>query len=165
MSEDSTKHVAAGSRVISLYDKTRQLVVELSMVRNAQERFSRVIERGRLQPPLGADLKTDAHRVQGCLSKLWIVAEFRDGKCYFRADSDSQIVRAIASLLCEIYSGYPPNEVLATDPSFLSEVGISQHLTPNRRNALSRVWENIRDFARRHQEPPNRSESHATPSV
>lgn len=79
----------------------------------------------------------------GCLANLWLVAETRAGRCYFQCDSDSQIVRAVAGLLCDFYSGHTPAEILAMEPDFLEQVGINQHLTANRRNVLSRVWERI----------------------
>jgi len=78
---------------------------------------------------------------------LWLVAEARDGCCHFACDSDSLVVKAIAGLLCELYSGETPVEILAHDPQFLAPLGITQHLTPNRRNALAKVWDHIRQFA------------------
>jgi cysteine desulfuration protein SufE len=89
----------------------------------------------------------DANLVSGCLAKLWLVAEFHAGRCVFACDSDSLVVKAIAGLLCEFYSGHAPAEILAHDPQFLAPLGITQHLTPNRRNALSKVWDRIRQFA------------------
>jgi cysteine desulfuration protein SufE len=74
-------------------------------------------------------------------------SEFREGRCFFVCDSDSLVVKAVAGLLCEFYSGQPPAEILAHDPAFLAPFGITQHLTPNRRNALARVWEHIENFA------------------
>ena len=100
-----------------------------------------------MRPALTAEWRTEAHRVPGCLANLWLVVEWREGRCWFLCDSDSQIVRAVAGLLCEFYSGQKPAEILALEPGFLEQVGINQHLTANRRNVLSRVWERIRGFA------------------
>lgn len=126
----------------------RNLIAALSQMRNAQERLNYLVERGRRDPPLEAVFKTDAFRVEGCLSKLWLVGSLREGRCYFQADSDSQIVRSVARLLCELCSGHTPKEILAGDLSSLNSIGIEQLLTPNRRNTLSRLWERIQDFAR-----------------
>jgi cysteine desulfuration protein SufE len=65
------------------------------------------------------------------------------------------VVKAIAGLLCDFYSGHAPAEILAHNPDFLAPLGITQHLTPNRRNALAKVWERIRQFAERHLETSN----------
>jgi cysteine desulfuration protein SufE len=75
------------------------------------------------------------------------VPEFKEGLCQFHSESDSAIVKGIASLLCDFYSNAKPEEVVKTDADFLGEVGITQHLSPNRRNGLSRIVESIQRFA------------------
>lgn len=131
----------------ALAAKRDALLAQLGGFRHPQERLQWLVEQARLRAPLAAELKTHEHRVSGCLANLWLVAETRDGGCYFQCDSDSQIIRAVAGLLCDFYSGATPAEILATDPGFLGQVGINQHLTANRRNVLSRVWERIRTYA------------------
>jgi cysteine desulfuration protein SufE len=106
-----------------------------------------LVERAKKLPPLAPELRVEKNLLAGCLAKLWLAAEFRDGKCFFACDSDSLVVKAVAGLLCDFYSGQPPAEILAHDPQFLAPLGITQHLTPNRRNALAKVWEQIRQFA------------------
>ena len=132
---------------MTLAEKKQELLAQLARCRGAQERLAWLVARARAQAPWGAADKTDASRVEGCLSKLWLTAECRERRCFFRCDSDSQIVKAIAGLLCEFYSGQEPAGILAHDPTFLGDVGITQHLTGNRRNALTRVWERIRACA------------------
>ena len=132
---------------MTLVEKKQELIADLAHARGAQERLAWLVARARRQPPLEAAFKTEAFRVEGCLSKLWLVAERREGHCLFRCDSDSQIVKAIAGVLCEFYSGHAPAEILVHEPGFLGQLGITQHLTGNRRNALTRVWERIRAFA------------------
>ncbi len=133
--------------VSSLLNAKRDaLLVQLGGFRHPQERLQWLVERARVRAPLPAELKSDAHRVPGCLANLWLIAEAREGRCFFKCDSDSQIVRAVAGLLCDFYSDAAPAEILALPPDFLEQVGINQHLTANRRNVLSRVWERIRSF-------------------
>lgn len=131
----------------TLVAKRDALLAQLGGFRHPQERLQWLVEQARLRPPLSVELKTDTHRVPGCLANLWLVAELHEGRCIYQCDSDSQIVRAVAGLLCDFYSGLTPLEVLALPPDFLEQVGINQHLTANRRNVLSRVWERIRTFA------------------
>jgi cysteine desulfuration protein SufE len=85
--------------------------------------------------------------VEGCQSQLWLVPAFRDGLCHFRADSDSSIVKGIASLICDYFSGESPETILSGDIRFLEEVGVDQHLSSNRRNGLGKVDERIKRFA------------------
>lgn len=131
----------------TLAEKRDALLARLGAFRHSQERLQWLVEQARLRPPLPAELKTDAHRVPGCLANLWLVAGTREGRCHFQCDSDSHIVRAVAGLLCDFYSDATPAEILALPPDFLEQVGINQHLTANRRNVLSRVWERISGVA------------------
>lgn len=109
-----------------------------------------LVEDSKKVPPLPAEFRDEAHRVEGCLSNLWFVPGFREGRCYFQADADSHVVRGIALMLCQFYSGAEPKEILLCEPSFLGDAGITQHLSPNRRNGLSRLWGKIRNYAAEH---------------
>jgi cysteine desulfuration protein SufE len=135
---------------LNLEEKKRDLIGDLSLLPGAQDRLMYLIDAAKKTPNLPPELRTDSYRVEGCLSNLWFVPEFRDGLCFFKVDADSHIVRGIAILLANYYSGEPPAEILRHDPGFLTEVGITQHLSPNRRNGLSRLWDKIRDFAAEH---------------
>jgi cysteine desulfuration protein SufE len=135
---------------MKLAEKQAQLVAELSALKNGQDRLALLVTRAKNVPGLAPELRTPQNLVPGCLAKLWLTTRFADGECSFSCHSDSLIVKAIAGLLCELYSGQPPAEILAQSPDFLAPLGITQHLTPNRRNALSRVWETIRQFAGTH---------------
>ena len=141
---------------MNLAEKQNQLAAQLSALKNGQDRLAHLVDRAKTIPPLPAELRGDANLIPGCLAKLWFVAEFRDGNCFFICDSDSLVVKAIAALLCDFYSGQPPAEILAHDPKFLAPLGITQHLTPNRRNALSKIWERIRQFAEINSSPSPR---------
>jgi len=132
---------------MTLAEKQQQLSAGLAALKNGQDRLAFLVEGAKKFPSLAAGLRTDANLIPGCLAKLWLVPEFRDGRCFFVCDSDSLVVKAVAGLLCEFYSGQPPAEILAHDPAFLAPFGITQHLTPNRRNALAKVWENIKKYA------------------
>jgi cysteine desulfuration protein SufE len=132
---------------MSLADKQRDLLAELARLRDPQERLSWLVEQARARKPLPAELRTEDRRVHGCTARLWLACEAGDGVCRFRCDSDSLIVKAVAGLLCDFYSDAAAADIAATPPDFLAMVGVDHHLTPNRRNALSGVWERIRNFA------------------
>jgi len=117
------------------------------LIPDAYERLGHIVELGKKAEGLSEDLRIDSFKIEGCMSQLWVVPEFRDGLCYFKSESDSAIVKGIASLLCNFYSEAKPDEIIQEDASFLGEVGITQHLSPNRRNGLSRIVEAIQRFA------------------
>ena len=132
---------------MTLAEKQAQLTAELAAVKNGQDRFALLVERAKKIPPLAPHLRVEPNLIPGCLAKLWFIPSNQDGKFFFICDSDSLVVKAVARLLCNFYSGHTPAEILAHDPQFLAPLGITQHLTPNRRNALARIWERIRQFA------------------
>ena len=132
---------------MTLAEKQAQLTAELAALKNGQDRFARLVEWAKEKPPLAPEWRADPYLIPGCLAKLWFIPRFRDGKCFFECASDSLVVQAVAGLLCDFYSGHTPAEILAHDPGFLGPLGITQHLTPNRRNALSKIWERLRQFA------------------
>jgi cysteine desulfuration protein SufE len=132
---------------MSINIKCDQLVEELLPFEDPLERFAYVIDRAKDAPGLEAEYKIDTFLIKGCISQLWVFPRFEEGKCFFQADSDASITKGTATLLCELYSGETPEEVIRVEPDFLSEVGITQHLSPNRRNGLTGVREKIKAYA------------------
>ena len=117
---------------MNLAEKQLQLVAELAALKSGQDRLALLVERAKKLPQLPPELRTADHLIPGCLAKLWLSPRFKNGRCIFICDSDSLVVKAIAGLLCEFYSGHNPLEILGHDPQFLATLGITQHLTPNR---------------------------------
>ena len=128
--------------------RKQQLRDEYGIFPDPQELFEYLIEKNKKANPLPNEFKTDEYIVKGCVSSLWLVPSFKVGNCYYKSDADSLITRAVASVVCELYSGLTPQEVEMLDPAFLAEVNISTHLSPNRRNGLSQLCAKIKDFAK-----------------
>jgi cysteine desulfuration protein SufE len=135
---------------VTIAEKQTQLRNTLEALPTAQDRLAYIVRRGRAAAPLDDALKTESRRIEGCLAKVWFVAEFKENRCFFAVDSDSAIVKGIAVLLCDFYSGQTPTEILGTGTDFLEKFGITQHLTPNRRNSLAKIRSAIESFAREH---------------
>tara|TARA_B110000037_G_scaffold153823_1_gene173554 strand:- start:1902 stop:2321 length:420 start_codon:yes stop_codon:yes gene_type:complete len=133
---------------MSILEKRDQLVDELMPFEDHYERFAYIIDRAKSHPPLDEACKVDTFKIEGCLSQLWIFPEFKEGKCFFSTDSDAAITKGTAALLCELYSGETPEDVLSLEPDFLGEVGVTQHLSPNRRNGLTNVHKKIAAYAK-----------------
>ncbi len=132
---------------VTLAEKQRQLVTDYSIIDDAQERLAAVVDHARRQPPLAAAERIEANRVKGCVSLAWVVGETRAGRCYFRGDADSPLVRGLLLLLCGFYSGAAPADVAATEPTLLEELGLARNLSPTRLNGLRSVRAKIREFA------------------
>ncbi len=133
---------------MTLQQKQDALIEEITLIPDPYERLGYIVDRGKQAEGLTEDLRIDNFKIEGCMSQLWVVPAFKQGLCFFRSESDSAIVKGIAALLCQFYSDATPEAILATDAEFLAEVGITQHLSPNRRNGLSRIVESIQRFAR-----------------
>lgn len=134
---------------MTLAEKQQKLIDDYSVVPDAQERLALVVDQARRRPRLSEAERTDAHRVKGCVSLAWLVAELRDGRCHFRSDADSPLVRGLLTLLCDLYTGATPAEVVATEPGLLAELGLDRNLSPTRLNGLRSVRARIREFAAR----------------
>ena len=133
---------------MNLKEKQEALVEEITLIPDAYERLGYIVERGKKAEGLPQDLRIDSFKIEGCMSQLWVVPKFKDGLCSYKSESDSAIVKGIAELLCSFYSEQKPEEIVEADADFLGEVGITQHLSPNRRNGLSRIVESIQRFAK-----------------
>lgn len=133
--------------IMTLKEKQDALVEEITLIPDAYERLGYIVDRGKKAAGLTKDLRIDSFKIEGCMSQLWVVPAFNGDLCSFRSESDSAIVKGIAELLCNFYSDATPQEIIAADAEFLGEVGITQHLSPNRRNGLSRIVESIKRFA------------------
>jgi len=132
---------------VTLAEKQEQMIDDLSIVDDPQERLALVVARARQRPPLPATERTEENRVKGCISQAWLVGELRDGRCHFRCDADSPLVRGLLELLCDLYRGAPPADVAATEPVLIERLGLARNLTPTRLNGLASVRAKIRDFA------------------
>ena len=133
---------------MNLQEKKESLVEEITLIPDAYERLGYIVDSGKKAGGLPEDLRIDTFKVEGCMSQLWVVPEYKNGLCHYQSESDSAIVKGIANLICDFYSGALPKEILETSADFLSEVGITQHLSPNRLNGLSRIVESIQRFAK-----------------
>ena len=132
---------------MTLAEKQTQLVADYSIIDDPQERLAAIVDRARKTPPLPEAERTEANRVKGCVSLAWVVGEVRAGRCFFRSDADSPLVRGLLKLLCDFYSDATPAEVAATEPVLLEQLGLNRNLSPTRLNGLRSVRAKIRDFA------------------
>ena len=132
---------------MTIEEKRDALVEELAPFEDHFERFAYIIDRAKTNPPLDEQYKIDAFLIEGCLSRLWVYPEFKDGKCHFHTDSDAAITKGTAALLCGLYSDETPEAIVGLEPDFLADVGVTQHLSPNRRNGLTNVRQRIKAYA------------------
>ena len=112
------------------------------------ERYQYLIDLGRKLPEFADAWKTEEHRLHGCQSMVWIVPSGDARKLDFAAVSDSAIVSGLVFLALRVYSGRPAAEILATEPDYISTIGLAKHLSPTRSNGLAALLAFIRDTAK-----------------
>ncbi len=113
------------------------------------ERYQYLIDLGRKLPALPDAWKTEEHRLLGCQSKVWIVAQGNAQRLDFHALSDSSIVSGLVFLALRVYSGRSAADILSTMPDYIAAIGLSKHLSPTRSNGLAALLAFIQDTARR----------------
>jgi cysteine desulfuration protein SufE len=120
---------------------------DLDLFDDWMDRYQFIIEMGRKLPSFPEDWANDAHRVPGCQSRVWMEAIERDGKLYFAGASDAAIVSGLVALLLRVYSGRPAEEILATDPVFLKDLGLLEALSTNRGNGIAAMARKVLEVA------------------
>lgn len=123
------------------------IIEEFSGFDDWLDRYQLLIDLGSDQEPLPEEYKTDNNLIEGCQSRVWLQADFVDGKIIFRAESDALIVKGIVSLLIQVYSNRTPDEILTSDLYFIKEIGLSEHLSPTRSNGLLAMIKQMRLYA------------------
>ena len=135
-------------RAVPLTRKLEELVQDLAVVDDPQERLALLVDRTRRVPALPGPERVEANRVRGCVSVVWLVCEVRNGLCQFRGDAEAPLVRGLVLVLTEFFSGFPPAALAETAVDPLETLGVARNLSPTRRNGLAAVREAIRAFAR-----------------
>ncbi len=123
------------------------IVEDFSFLPQWDERYAYLIELGQKIPPLNEAYKTEQNLVRGCQSTVWLHRECQDGIVYLEADSDSLIVRGLAALLLQVFSGQPAKSILAAELTFFDQTGLNKHLSSQRANGLMAMLEQIKAFA------------------
>jgi len=128
-----------------------QLVENFALLGPWEERYRYLIELGRKLPPMPDSDKTEATKVRGCMSQVWLTSQLQPGppvRLEFHGDSDAHIVKGLVALLFKLYSGRTPREILALDVrSVFERLGLENHITMNRRNGFYSMVERIRVLA------------------
>lgn len=123
------------------------IIEEFAFFGDWTERYQYLIDLGRKLPPLPDELKTEAYKVHGCQSQVWLVPGGDAHELVFRAISDSAIVSGLIALLLRVYSGRSAQEILDTPPRFIEAIGLAQYLSPTRSNGLAAMLAKIREYA------------------
>src|SRR5882762_9406721 len=132
---------------LSIAKTEKEIIEEFALFDSWDDKYEYIIDLGKRLPLLDTKYKTDENRVRGCQSSVWLVADYRDGKLYYQADSDAMIVKGLISMLIRVLSGRTPDEILETRLDFIREIGMTTHLAQTRSNGLLSMVKQMRHYA------------------
>ena len=124
-----------------------EIIEEFAGFDDWMDKYQLLIDLGNDQEPLDEKYKTEQNLIDGCQSRVWLVADYRDGLVYFTAESDALIVKGIVSLLIRVLSGQAPKDILDADLYFIEAIGLREHLSPTRSNGLLAMVKQMRMYA------------------
>ena len=124
-----------------------EIIEEFSGFDDWMDKYQLLIDLGNEQAPLDEKYKTEQNLIDGCQSRVWLQADYEDGKIRFTAESDALIVKGIVSLLIRVLSDHTPQEILDADLYFIDEIGLKEHLSPTRSNGLVAMVKQMRVYA------------------
>jgi cysteine desulfuration protein SufE len=124
-----------------------EIVEEFSLFDSWDDKYEYIIDLGKKLPPLEDQHKIDENRVRGCQSTVWLVADYKDGRVYFKAESDSVIVKGLISMLIRVLSGQTPDDIISAKLEFIQKIGMTTHLAQTRSNGLLSMVKQMKNYA------------------
>lgn len=124
-----------------------EIIEEFSGFDDWMDKYQLLIDMGSGQEPLPEEYKTEQNLIDGCQSRVWLQADYREGRIVFRAESDALIVKGIVDLLVRVLSGHTPQEILDADLYFIDRIGLKEHLSPTRSNGLVAMLKQMKMYA------------------
>ena len=124
-----------------------EIIEEFSISDDWMDRYAILIDMGNSMPALDEKYKTESNLIEGCQSRVWLQADYDDGKITFRGESDAVIVKGIVSLLIRVLSGYAPQDIIDADLYFIERIGLREHLSPTRSNGVLSMLKQMKMYA------------------
>ena len=135
-----------------------EIIDDFSGLTDWMDKYALIIDMGNSLPPIDERHKTPENLIEGCQSRVWVAAEYVDGRIEFTADSDAIIVKGIISMLLRVLSHQTPSDILDADLYFIDEIGLREHLSPTRSNGLLAMVKQIKMYALAYKTKENEAE-------
>lgn len=132
---------------MTISEQGKDLAESFSFMEDWTEKYQYMIDLSKSLNEMNSDYKTDENLIKGCQSKVWLHSSYDKGKIHFQADSDAIISKGIVAILLSVLNNRKPDEILSADLSFIDEIGLKEHLSPNRANGLSSMLKQIKFYA------------------
>lgn len=125
----------------------QNLIKDFSFFEDWTQKYEYMIELSKTLDKMDGNLKNDNNLIKGCQSKVWLNAEFKNGKINFHADSEAIITKGIIAILLMVFNNKKPDQIIKSDVSFIEKIGLKEHLSPNRANGLYSMIKQIKFYA------------------
>ena len=131
----------------SIQEIENEIVEEFALFDSWDDKYEYIIDLGKKLLPLEDQYKIDLNKVKGCQSTVWLVSELRNGKVFYKAESDAIIVKGLISMLIRVLSGHSPDEIIDAKLDFIKQIGMTAHLAQTRSNGLLAMVRQMKNFA------------------
>ena len=129
---------------MTLVEKQQEIIDEFAIYDDWMVKYEYIIELGKDLPIIEEAKKTNDRLIEGCQSRVWVDAEFKDGVMHFTADSDAIITKGIIALLVRVLDGEEPKNIVEAQLHFINEIGLHEHLSPTRSNGLASMVKQLK---------------------
>ena len=132
---------------MTINEQQDEIIADFELFGDWMDKYEYIIQLGKELPLIDDRYKVDGNLIRGCQSRVWLHADFRDGRLYFTADSDAVITKGLVSLVIKVLSGHTPKEIAEADIYFIDTIGLRSHLSPTRSNGLLSMLKQIKIYA------------------
>jgi cysteine desulfuration protein SufE len=132
---------------LNIAETEKEIIGEFALFDSWDDKYEYIIDLGKKLPALDPKYKSDENRVRGCQSSVWLVADYKNGKLFFQADSDAVIVKGLISMLIRVLNGRTTDEIIAAKMDFIREIGMTTHLAQTRSNGLLSMVKQMKHYA------------------
>ena len=139
---------------MTIEELQQEIIEEFAELDDWMDKYQLLIDLGNEQEPLDEKYKTESNLIDGCQSRVWLQADYRDGRLWFSAESDALIVKGIIALLIRVLSGQTPQDILDANLHFIDDIGLRDHLSPTRSNGLLAMVKQMRMYALAYTQQP-----------
>jgi cysteine desulfuration protein SufE len=124
-----------------------ELIEEFSLFGDWMEKYENIIQMGKELPLIEEQYRKDENLIKGCQAKVWLHADFKDGKIVFTADSDAIITKGLVSMVVRVLTNHTPEEIVQADLYFVDKIGLKEHLSMTRSNGLLSMIKQMKMYA------------------
>jgi cysteine desulfuration protein SufE len=133
--------------MMNINEIEEEIVSEFSLFDDWMDKYNYIIDVGKAVEPIDEKYKKQDFLIKGCQSQVWVYPEYKEGKVFFKADSDALITKGIVGLLIRVMSGQEPQQIIDADLEFINRIGLKEHLSQTRSNGLVNMIKQMKLYA------------------